>query len=220
MVIASVGTWPVEVADSALEGIDAIELRLDLMGVSLADLPQVVSRVVERIPKLIATCRPGTASEGDRVALLCQAARLGAWAVDVEIDAPPASRAAVVRAARSYGCAVIVSHHDRERTPAPRVLRHIVRRSLAAGADYVKIACRARTLGDNAAMLGLLDNEATTGRVAVMGMGPLGWVSRVVAPLLGSPLAFVALAPGLETADGQVTREALLSVWSVLGVRP
>jgi 3-dehydroquinate dehydratase type I len=220
VLIGSLGTWPFELTDAALAGIDAVELRLDLMGVPLADLPEVAGLVATRAPRIIATCRPGGMRERDRVALLVEAVRLGVWAVDIEIDAPAASRAAVVSAARARGSQVIVSHHDFECTPSRRVLQRIVRRSLAAGADLVKIACRVRVLADNATLLGLLDDQAATGRVAVLGMGPLGRVSRAVAPLVGSPLAYVAFGPGLETADGQMTREALLAVWSEFEGRP
>ncbi len=217
MIVASVGKWPIEADGAALEGIDAIELRLDLMELSSDDLPHVVNEVTSRVPRILATCRPGRAAERDRVALLCEATRLGAWAVDIEIDAPPASRAAVIAAARSNGCSVIVSHHDHDSTPGRRELARIVRRSLADGANIVKIACRVRTLADNATLLGLLDDDTTRGRVAVLGMGPLGWVTRVVAPLLGSPLTFVSLGSGTETAPGQPTRDELLAAWSALG---
>jgi 3-dehydroquinate dehydratase len=47
-------------------------------------------------------------------------------------------------------------------------------------------------------------------------MGRLGRLTRVVAPALGSALAYVSFAPGLETADGQPTREALLRARSAL----
>ena len=220
MVVASLGRWPFELTDTALTGIDAVEMRLDLMGVTLADLANVAGSVASRAPRIIATCRPGGMREPDRVALLVEAVRLGVWAVDIEVDAPRSSRAAVVSAARSRGCRVIVSHHDLERTPSRGALQRIVRRALDSGADLVKIACRVRVLADNATLLGLLDDQAAAGRIAVLGMGPLGRVSRAVAPLIGSPLAYVAFGSGLETADGQMTREALFSVWSVFEDRP
>jgi 3-dehydroquinate dehydratase type I len=216
VVVASLGRWPYELTDAALIGVDAVEMRLDLMGITLTDLANVARSVASRASRMIATCRPGGVPEPDRVALLVEAVRLGVWAVDIEVDAPVPTRAAVVSAARSRGCRVIVSHHDFERTPSRGALQRIVRRALAAGADFVKIACRVRILADNATLLGLLDDQAAAGRVAVLGMGPLGRVSRAVAPLVGSPLAYVAFESGLETADGQMTREALLSVWSVL----
>jgi 3-dehydroquinate dehydratase-1 len=220
MVIASLGTWPFDLTDASLAGIEAIELRLDLMGLSLSNLPEVVRQVAPRVPRIIASCRPGQMSEPDRVALLVEAVRLGVWAVDVEVDAPAASRSAVVSVARSRGRTVIVSFHDHEGTPPRRALQRIIRRSLDAGADLIKIACRARALADNATLLGLLDDQSAPGRIAVLGMGPLGRISRVVAPLIGSPLAYVAIAPGLETADGQMTREDLQSAWTALGDRP
>jgi len=220
VIVASLGTWPCEAADADLAGIEAVELRLDLMGVSVADLRQIIDGARRRVPRIIATCRPGRASEEDRVALLCEAVRLGAWAVDVEIDALAASRADVVRAARSHGCKVIISHHDHERTPTRDMLQRIVRRAFAAGADLVKIACRVVTLADNATLLGLLDDGTTAGRIAVVGMGRLGRVTRVAAPALGSPLAYVSLGSGLETADGQPTRDALVRAWSALEEQP
>lgn len=220
MIVLSLGRWPCEASDAELTGIDAFELRLDLMGASLANLAQIMDGARRRVPRVIATCRPGHAREEDRVALVCEAARLGAWAVDVEIDAPAASRADVARAARSHGCKVIISYHDHERTPARDTLQRVVRRAFAAGADFVKIACRVVTLADNATLLGLLDDGTTAGRIAVVGMGRLGWLTRAAAPALGSPLAYASLGPGLETADGQPTREALLRAWSALEEPP
>jgi 3-dehydroquinate dehydratase type I len=216
LTVASLGAWPYDVSGADLAGIDALELRFDLMGVSAAGLPQVMEVVRRRVPRVIAACRPGGGTEEDRVALLCEAARLGAWAVDVEIDAPAVSRAEVLRAARLHGCRVIISHHDDERTPTREALTQVVRRAFAAGADIVKIACRVVTPADNATLLGLLDEAETAGRIAVVGMGRLGRLTRVVAPALGSALAYVSFAPGLETADGQPTREALLRARSAL----
>jgi 3-dehydroquinate dehydratase-1 len=216
VIVASLGRWPWEVVPTDLDGIDAVELRLDLMGASLADLPGIMKRVGDSVPRIIATCRPGRGAEADRVALLVEAARLGAWAVDVEADARAASRDAVIAAARSHGCRVIVSHHDHERTPPREALQHIVRGALAEGADIVKISCHVLGPADNATLLGLLDDPATAGRIAVLGMGVAGRPTRVMAPLVGSALAYVSVREGLETAEGQPTREALLRAWSVL----
>jgi 3-dehydroquinate dehydratase I len=215
VIVASLGAWPGEAAKDDLAGFEAVELRLDLMDASVAGLPRIVSGVTSLGARVIATCRPGRISEQDRVALLCEAARLGAWAVDVEIDAAAATRTAVAHAAHSHGCRVIISHHDHERTPSRETLREIVRRSFESGADIVKIACCVVTLADNATLLGLLDDGTTAGRLAVVGMGSLGRVARIVAPLLGSPLAYVSPRQGLETAEGQLTRDALVRAWSV-----
>ena len=220
MIVASLGVWPWSSEDADLAGIDAIELRLDLMDALLAGLPAIISAMTAVAPRFIATCRPGRVSEADRVALLCESARNGAWAVDLEIDAPEASRVAVLSAARAHGSRVIISHHDHERTPSRRELDGSVRRAFDAGADIVKVACRVLTAADHAALLGLLDDERTAGRVAVVGMGPRGRLTRIVAPLLGSPLVYVSLRRGLETADGQLTHGELVQAWAALGERP
>lgn len=220
MIVASIGVWPWSGEDADPDGIDAVELRLDLMDASLAGLPAIVSTITAVVPRFIATCRPGRANESDRLALLCESARSGAWAVDLEIDAPGDWRAAVLAAARAHGSRVIISHHDHERTPPRLELDGIVRRAFDAGADIAKVACRVLTAADHAALLGLLDDEHTAGRVAVIGMGPRGRLTRIVAPLLGSPLVYVSLRRGLETADGQLTRGALVQAWAALGERP
>jgi 3-dehydroquinate dehydratase-1 len=219
VIVACLGVWPWRMADGDLAGIDAVELRLDLMNTSLAGLATVVGNVAARVPRIIATCRPGHASEADRVALLGEAARIGAWGVDIEIDAPAESRAAVHAAARAHGRCLIVSHHDPDRTPSRVALDEIVRRAFQADADIVKIACRVLTAADHGALLGLLDDERTAGRIAVVGMGPRGRLTRIVAPLMGSPLAYVSMQAGLETADGQLTRGELAEAWSALGER-
>ena len=219
MIVASLGVWPWRTAADDLAGIDAVELRLDLMNTSPAVLATVVSAVAARIPQIIATCRPGRASESDRVALLCEAVRIGAWGVDIEIDAPESSRAAVHAAARAHGSRLIVSHHDLDRTPPRAALDGIVRRAFQADADIVKIACRVLTAADQGTLLGLLDDERTAGRIAVVGMGPRGRLTRIVAPLLGSPLAYVSMQAGHETAEGQLTRGELAQAWSALGER-
>ena len=220
MIVASLGVWPWDTQRDDLAGIDAVELRLDLMDASPSSLQAVVSAIAAVGQRFIATCRPGRASEADRVGLLCESARNGAWAVDIEIDASEASRAAVLAAARTFGSRVIISHHDHDRTPSRPELDGIVRRAFDAGADLVKVACLVLTDADQAALLGLLDDERSAGRVAIMGMGPRGRLTRIVAPLLGSPLVYVSLRKGLETADGQPTRDELVQAWTVLGERP
>jgi 3-dehydroquinate dehydratase-1 len=220
VIVASLGAWLPETTGADLSGIEAVELRLDLMGASIGELPVIIGLAAAVVPRIIITCRPGRMVERERVALLCESARLGIWAVDIEIDAPLPSRAAVVAAARSHGRTVIVSYHDHERTPSRQALCRITRRAFAAGADIVKIACRVRIPADSATLLGLLDVETASGRIAVLGMGPAGRLVRVVAPLLGSPLAYVSLREGLETADGQLTRDEIARAWSVCGTHP
>jgi 3-dehydroquinate dehydratase type I len=221
VIVASLGARPLELepAPGGLDGIDAVELRLDLLGLSTADLAPVMAQATAAAGRVVVTCRPGRMPEDARVALLLEGIRQGAWGVDVEVDAPEASRRAVIGGARRAGRTVIVSHHDHERTPPREALRQVIDAGFVLGADIVKIACRVTAPGDNARLLGLLGDGRPAGRLAVLGMGSEGWLTRVAAPLLGSALTYVALRPGLETADGQPTLGDLRRAWSVLEPR-
>ncbi len=82
----------------------------------------------------------------------------------------------------------------------------IVALCFESGGDIAKIACKVNSERDNARLLGLLDSGRD---VIVIGMGEKGRITRIVAPLLGSPFTYAAPARGRETADGQPDRETM-----------
>jgi 3-dehydroquinate dehydratase-1 len=45
--------------------------------------------------------------------------------------------------------------------------------------------------------------------IIVIGMGAMGKITRIVAPLLGSPFTFASLGEGKETAEGQMAAEKM-----------
>ncbi len=185
-----------------LQDLEFAEIRLDAMQVS----PDEVREIFSSHRKLIATCRPGSLEDGGRLELLSTAIEAGAAYLDVELESSPDFRKALVEQARSRSCQVIVSHHDFEATPGRSELMELRARCFEAGADLAKIACAVSTPADAARLLGLLDFEAP---VIAVGMGPLGAITRVAAPLLGSPFTYGSLEPGRETASGQLDRATL-----------
>ena len=104
-------------------------------------------------------------------------------------------------AAKKAGCKVIISFHDFEKTPARAKLEALVAKCFHAGADIAKIACKANSPEDCARLLSLLDGK---GKLAVVAMGKKGRLVRVVAPLLGSAIAYASPAGKRGTADGQM----------------
>jgi len=184
----------------ALESLDFAELRLDLMKITPADIPILAGSG----KKLLATCRPGPYDDALRKTLLLECIRCGMDLVDVEADAGEEFKADIIRKARRYGSRVIISHHDDEQTPARRELEAIIARSFEAGADFVKIACRANSAADSARLIGLLDDPRCQRKLIVVGMGTFGSITRVLAPFLGSPFTFASLEEGYETAPGQI----------------
>lgn len=193
-----------------LEGVEFAEIRMDEMELGVGD----VERIFSMSRKLIATCRPGKMGEEERKELLSRAIRAGASHVDIEVEGADGFRKEIIGVAKEHGCRVIVSYHNYEETPGAEELRGIVKSCFDSGADIAKIACMARSAADNARLLGLLDSEK---RLIVIGMGKVGRITRVIAPLLGSEITFVSCGMGKETAPGQMGREELEKIMEVLG---
>jgi len=192
----------VERLRDALRGLDLAEIRLDLIRLTAAEVKSVFSLPVS----LVASFRPGRAGDGERLESLALAIRSGAKYADVEVDSPEGFRREVGAMARSSGCRLIVSHHDDRATPARDTLDDIADRCRTSGADITKIACRVHSPSDCARLLSLYDRPEP---MIALGLGELGAFTRVVAPLLGAPFTYASLAPGKETADGQLDRTTL-----------
>jgi 3-dehydroquinate dehydratase type I len=212
MICISIGERTAKACMKALQGVDFAEVRLDMM--EPAELTEANVKMIFSQPaspasqkaKLIATCRPGKLDENGRKRLLTCAIASGAAYVDVEVEADDAYKAEIAAAARGKGCKVIVSYHDYKKTPAAEELRQIIEWCCESGADIVKIACMVGSDKDNARLLGLLDSGK---KLVVVGMGPKGRLTRVVAPLLGSQFTYASATEGKETADGQMGREKI-----------
>ena len=85
------------------------------------------------------------------------------------------------------------------------------------GVDVLKIVTYARNINDNATILELL-KEARKDKVKIVGfaMGLLGRDSRILSLPLGSYFTFASLAPGQESADGQITVEQMKKIYQGL----
>ena len=202
MICVSLAEVTLEDCLRALESLPFAEIRMDLIHLSLDQ----VAALFSRHKRLIATCRQGELADDERKARLLTAIDSGAAYVDVEVESKRTYRKEIAARAKSCGCEIIVSFHDYEKTPEKSRLETIVSECFHAGADIAKIACMIRSEKENARLLGLLDDQR---KIIVVGMGPKGSITRVVAPLLGSPFTFASLSKGKETADGQIDRKRL-----------
>lgn len=178
------------------------EIRMDAMHLSSDD----VGRLFSSHDNLIATFREGAATDREREASLVAAIESGAAYVDIEIESDSTYRRRLIRKAKERGCKVIVSFHDHNGTPGRDTLEQVVGACFAEGADIAKIACTVQSGQDGARLLGLLDDGRA---IIVVGMGAKGRTVRVMAPFLGSPFTYAAMAPGSRTADGQMSYTAL-----------
>jgi len=203
MICVSIGESSAEECIKALEGLDFAEIRLDKIDGLTED---AVHRIFSQPVKLMATCRPGTLPENVRKALLIRAIESGAAFVDIEAESRDEYKKEIIEKARTHNCTVIISFHNHKRTPTSAELKRTIDRCFESGADIAKIACMVNSKKDCARLLGLLDSER---KVIVIGMGKMGRITRIVAPLLGSPFTFVSLRRGKETAEGQMEKNEL-----------
>jgi len=197
--------------DDADRVADAVELRLDYLGAE--DLPEVLDRLRARLGRLskplIFTFRPREQG-GQRDLDICD--RLSFWRelppdliralayADFELDlveslagaAPPVPWAKV-----------ICSWHDFGGTPDDLPAR--AERMAQLPAAVVKVATRARRLGDCLRVFEAIDRVSRAKPVIALGMELPGLPTRVLAPARGALLTFGALRPGAESAAGQPT---------------
>ncbi len=97
----------------------------------------------------------------------------------------------------------VYSHHDYE---GMHEIESIMQAMRAKHCAYTKLAATPRTFGDNERLLRLLPGT-------VIGMGERGLYARILAPFLGSELAFVA--GGAIAAPAQLTLERAHEIYGV-----
>lgn len=108
-----------------------------------------------------------------------------------------------------------MSFHQLERTPQLNSLREIVQRQLVAGADICKVVTTAQNFEDNLTVLQLI-SEFPGIRIVSLAMGPLGFTSRVLCPLVGGDFTYASIEPGKESASGQITVRKLKRLYEVV----
>jgi 3-dehydroquinate dehydratase type I len=81
------------------------------------------------------------------------------------------------------------------------------------GADIAKIACHVHSFTDCARILSLYQKKR---EIIAFGLGKMGTFTRIASLFLGAPFTYAALAPGKETADGQLDRQRLQTILDAL----
>ncbi|MBA7506831.1 3-dehydroquinate dehydratase [subsurface metagenome] len=211
----NIETMRASVARAINQGADLIELRID----GLHDSTGWEKLLPVKVP-VILTNRPereGGGFKGDenkRVEVLLQGIARGVSCIDIEFSTPEPLRERVMSQAKKSSIAVLMSHHDFSLTPTIEVLTDMAKRLVGAGCDLAKIVTFA---GDRKDALRILDFLAQVqDEVAVpliaFAMGDAGRITRIAAPVFGSPIVYAAA--GEATAPGQfdvATMKRLLS---------
>ncbi len=188
-----------------------VEIRLDsIKNLTLDGVQELFQYCHLKEIQTIATLREEKGiSESLRHSLLMAAINGGADYVDLEIEGEVVFQKRVIQLAKERGTTVIISYHNYSNTPPRSILIKIIKQAIDRGADLVKIATMVDHPLENSRLLGLLDQYP----VIVVGMGVLGQITRVAAPLLGAPFTFAAQDQGAIAAPGQLKGSELKAIW-------
>ena len=212
------------VAKAIEQGADLVELRVD----GLRDQAGWGKLLPVKVP-VILTNRPERekggfkGDENKRIEVLLQGIAQGVTCIDVELSTPEPLRERVVSQAKKSGVAVLMSYHDFSLTPSIEVLTDVTKRLAGAGCDLAKIVTFAESTGEALRMLDFLAQVQDEVAVPVIAfaMGDAGKITRIAAPILGSPIVYAAADK--VTAPGQfdvATTKRLLHELIPGGERP
>jgi 3-dehydroquinate dehydratase-1 len=125
--------------------------------------------------------------------------------IDVEIRSARALQALSANA-KTQKVRQIISFHDFRSTPSPRILAAKACQARAHGADIFKVATRTDTPMELGRLLEFMTISHLNLSLAVMGIGRLGAISRVLLARAGSVLIYASIA-GATDVEGQMSLE-------------
>jgi 3-dehydroquinate dehydratase/shikimate dehydrogenase len=184
----------------AVADADLIEMRLD----TVRDPTPAAALAGRRLPVII-TCRPPweggsfTGSEEERKRILAEAIALGAEYVDLEWRARFDDLIA-----QTGGRRIVLSSHDFHGVPIDLTARVHAMRS--TGAEVIKLAATMSSLSDCVPLLELGAVAGRRGAIVLIGMGPYGAVTRILATRFESAWTYA----GTVHDVGQLTADSLL----------
>ena len=188
---------------------DLFELRLD----RLAGMADEVEKVLPRLrTPLIITARDPREGGANKLRLRQRRDLLARFLshadyIDVELRSARALRA-LIAIAKTKKVRRIISFHDFKSTPSARLLVTKAHNAKALRADIFKIATRTDTPTEVGRLLEFITKNRVNVRLAVMGIGRLGAISRVLLARAGSVLIYASLGPATDV-EGQLSLEQL-----------
>ena len=207
------------IVNSDIEAIKRVEPLVDLYEVRIDLIGPDWNKVATQLTKPWIACNRkldegGTwrGGEEERLTELLHALELGAGIIDVELSTENLSDV-VAEIKKKAKC--LISYHDTEKTPSIDMMKELVQKQLAVGADICKVVTAARKFEDNVSTLQLI-REFPEGRIISFAMGPLGAVSRLLCPLVGGEFIYASIEPGGEAASGQITASELRKIYEMV----
>jgi 3-dehydroquinate dehydratase I len=186
---------------------DLFELRLDRLA-GMAD--QVESALPKLRRPLIMTARDPHEGGANNLRLRQRRDLLARFLnhadyVDIELRSAHVLRALLTNA-KTKKVRQIISFHNFKSTPSARILAAKARQARCHGADIFKVATRTDTPMELGRLLEFMTSSRWNGSLAVMGIGKLGAISRVLLARAGSVLIYASVAAATNV-EGQMSLE-------------
>ena len=193
--------------------VELFEARIDLIGDGWQKLVKQLKKPWIACNRSVEEGGSWRGSESKRREELLKAIELGASIIDIELVTGNLEE--IVRLIKKKA-KCLLSFHDLKGTPSLDRMREIVQKELEAGADLCKVVTTAQRFEDNLAVLQLISDFPKT-RVVSFAMGPLGYASRILCPLVGGDFIYASIEEGKESASGQITVRDLRKIYGMLG---
>jgi 3-dehydroquinate dehydratase type I len=185
--------------------VDLFEVRIDLIGDSWTEVARQLKKPWIACNRMVEEGGKWDGNEARRIERLLQAIEYNAKNVENIIK--------LIK--KRAEC--LLSFHDFQKTPSLDVLKQIVNKELKAGADICKIVTTAQTFEDNLAVMRLF-SEFPDVKMVAFAMGTQGFISRVMAPLIGAHFTYGAVKKGEESAPGQLPVSDMLAVYEMVNL--
>jgi 3-dehydroquinate dehydratase I len=188
---------------------DLFELRLD----RLAGMADQVENVLPKLrAPLIITARHPHEGGANKLPLLRRRDLFARFLdhadyMDVELRSAPQLRSSL-KLAENKSVLRIISFHNFKSTPSVRILSAKAREARSHGADIFKVATRTDTPMELGRLLKFTTSSRLDLALAVMGIGKLGAISRVLLARAGSVLIYASVG-AVSDVEGQLSLEQL-----------
>ena len=188
---------------------DLFELRLD----RLASVADQMEKILPKLRKpLIITARHPQEGGAGKLQLRQRRDLLARFLnhadyIDVELRSASALRS-LLKLAGEKNVRRIISLHNFKSTPSARILAAKAREAKSHGADIFKVATRTDTPMELGRLVEFMTSNGLDLAVAVMGIGKLGAISRVLLARTGSVLIYASVGAATDV-EGQLSLEQL-----------
>ena len=211
---ASITTTDIAAVKKIEPIVDLFEVRIDLIGDSWTEVARQLKKPWIACNRMVEEGGKWEGNEARRIERLLQAVELGAKIVDIEYNAKNVEN--IIRLIKKRADCLL-SFHDFQKTPPLDMLKQIVSKEIKAGADICKVVTTAQTFEGNLAVMRLFSEFPGT-KIVAFAMGTQGFISRVMAPLIGAYFTYGAVQKGVESAPGQLPVSDMMAVYEMVNL--